>query len=88
MSVESLHESEPNFLTPIIIGLAVAWSGQLGFDAIVFFLTLWRSITIGRSNHQALITTLFRDGEPSTIVYIKGPLNLPLDAQLGAFYFG
>jgi hypothetical protein len=49
-------------LTPNYIDFAVAWSGQLIFDAICFYLTLRKSIAIGRSGQRTLINTLLRDG--------------------------
>jgi hypothetical protein len=42
--------------------LAVTWSGQLAFDALVFFLILRKSFTFGRTGHRILINTLHRDG--------------------------
>ena len=45
------------------VDLAVAWSGQLLFDAICFLLTLQKSFTIGRSGQRTLIHTLLRDGK-------------------------
>ncbi|KZP23491.1 hypothetical protein FIBSPDRAFT_1042930 [Athelia psychrophila] len=43
------------------IRLALAWMGQLGFDALVFYLTLYKSFVLrSKSNH--LISTLLRDG--------------------------
>jgi hypothetical protein len=42
--------------------LAVAWSGQLAFDAIVFCLTLYKSLLIVRTSRRPLISTLLRDG--------------------------
>jgi hypothetical protein len=44
------------------IDLAIAWSGQLGFDTLVFFLTLRKSFEIGRTGHRTLINILLRDG--------------------------
>ncbi|KIM74120.1 hypothetical protein PILCRDRAFT_14678 [Piloderma croceum F 1598] len=44
------------------IHLAIAWSGQLFFDAICFLLTLRKSFSIGRMGQRTLIDTLLRDG--------------------------
>jgi len=42
--------------------LAVGWSGQLAFDALVFCFTLRKLFTIGRTGHRILIDILIRDG--------------------------
>ncbi|KZP23492.1 hypothetical protein FIBSPDRAFT_952013 [Athelia psychrophila] len=44
------------------IRLALAWMGQLGFDALVFFLTLYKSFVLRGSKSKHLISTLLRDG--------------------------
>ena len=48
-------------------GLALAWGGQLVYDAVVFFLTLYKSILIVRTSHRPLISTLLRDGKSALI---------------------
>jgi hypothetical protein len=49
--------------------LAVAWSGQLAFDAICFLLTLRKSLAlIGQTGHGALVATLLRDGKYATFL--------------------
>ncbi|KAI6118644.1 hypothetical protein EV401DRAFT_2197442 [Pisolithus croceorrhizus] len=42
--------------------MAIAWSGQMAFDAIVFVLTLWRTLRVGRSGNRTLLDVLIRDG--------------------------
>ncbi|KZP23494.1 hypothetical protein FIBSPDRAFT_952015 [Athelia psychrophila] len=42
--------------------LALAWIGQLCFDALVFVLTLYKSFVIRRSKNKTLVGTLLRDG--------------------------
>ncbi|KIM64918.1 hypothetical protein SCLCIDRAFT_1213027 [Scleroderma citrinum Foug A] len=42
--------------------LAIAWSGQLAFDAIVLSMTLWRSLRIRKLGNHALLDVLIRDG--------------------------
>jgi len=44
------------------VHFAIAWSGQLIFDAICFFLTLRKSISMSRTGQRTLINTLLRDG--------------------------
>ncbi|KZP03550.1 hypothetical protein FIBSPDRAFT_968891 [Athelia psychrophila] len=44
------------------IRLALAWMGQMGFDALVFFLTLYKSFVLRGSKSKHLISTLLRDG--------------------------
>jgi len=44
------------------IRLATAWGGQLAYDAVIFFLTLYKSILIVRTSRRPLISTLLRDG--------------------------
>lgn len=44
-------------------GLAIAWSGQLAFDAIVLAMTLWRSLRIRKLGNHALLDVLIRDGQ-------------------------
>ncbi|KAI6112110.1 hypothetical protein EDD16DRAFT_1604509 [Pisolithus croceorrhizus] len=46
--------------------MAIAWSGQMAFDAIVFVLTLWRTLRVGRSGNRTLLDVLIRDGELMT----------------------
>ncbi|KIJ63819.1 hypothetical protein HYDPIDRAFT_188260 [Hydnomerulius pinastri MD-312] len=46
--------------------LAVAWSGQLGFDAIIFALTLWKSLHVGTVGDRTLVDVLLRDGQVMT----------------------
>ncbi|KAF7969596.1 hypothetical protein HWV62_26827 [Athelia sp. TMB] len=45
--------------------LALAWMGQLGFDALVFCLTLYKSLVLRRSKSKTLIGTILRDGNSS-----------------------
>ncbi|KIK90594.1 hypothetical protein PAXRUDRAFT_831571, partial [Paxillus rubicundulus Ve08.2h10] len=42
--------------------LALSWSGRLGFDIIIFLLTLWKSLHLGRVGDRTLIDILLRDG--------------------------
>ncbi|KAI6142615.1 hypothetical protein BKA82DRAFT_1003370 [Pisolithus tinctorius] len=42
--------------------MAIAWGGQMMFDAVVFVLTLWRTLRIGRLGHRTLLDVLIRDG--------------------------
>ncbi|KAF9240449.1 hypothetical protein BU15DRAFT_61458 [Melanogaster broomeanus] len=42
--------------------LAIAWTGHLGFDVIIFVLTLWKSLHIGKVGDRTLIDTLLYDG--------------------------
>lgn len=42
--------------------MAIAWSGQMAFDAIVFVLTLWRTLRFGTSGNRTLLDVLIRDG--------------------------
>ncbi|KIJ15386.1 hypothetical protein PAXINDRAFT_133930 [Paxillus involutus ATCC 200175] len=42
--------------------LALSWSGRLGFDIIIFVLTLWKSLHLGRIGDRTLIDILLRDG--------------------------
>jgi len=58
--------SIPGCIEPISneqgVHLAIAWSGQLGFDALMFLFTLLRSLTIPQAGRRTLINTLLRDG--------------------------
>ncbi|KAI5997283.1 hypothetical protein F5J12DRAFT_852049 [Pisolithus orientalis] len=45
------------------MNMAIAWSGQMVFDAIVFVLTLWRTLHIGRLGRRTLSDVIIRDGE-------------------------
>ncbi|KAL4068451.1 hypothetical protein V8B97DRAFT_1918575 [Scleroderma yunnanense] len=40
---------------------AITWSGQLAFDAIIFIMTLWRSLRIRKRSNRALLDVLIRD---------------------------
>ncbi|KAF9220807.1 hypothetical protein BS17DRAFT_303306 [Gyrodon lividus] len=42
--------------------LAVSWSARLCFDAIIFVLTLWKSLHVGGVGDRTLIDILLRDG--------------------------
>ncbi|KAG6331010.1 hypothetical protein ID866_8078 [Astraeus odoratus] len=42
--------------------MAIAWSGQLAFDAIIFLLTLSRTLRIGKLGNRTLLDVLIRDG--------------------------
>ncbi|KZP23260.1 hypothetical protein FIBSPDRAFT_1040049 [Athelia psychrophila] len=42
--------------------VALAWSGQLCFDALIFALTLYKSFALRRSRSKHLINTILRDG--------------------------
>ncbi|KAG6330697.1 hypothetical protein ID866_8392 [Astraeus odoratus] len=42
--------------------MAIAWGGQLAFDAIIFVLTLSRTLRIGKLGSRALLDVLIRDG--------------------------
>ncbi|KAI6038349.1 hypothetical protein EDC04DRAFT_1991898 [Pisolithus marmoratus] len=41
---------------------AIAWGGQMSCDAIVFILTLWRTLRVGRLGKRTLLDVLIRDG--------------------------
>ncbi|KAI6001118.1 hypothetical protein EDC04DRAFT_1065505 [Pisolithus marmoratus] len=41
---------------------AIAWSGQMAFDAIVFVLTLWRTLRVRRLGNRTLLDIFIRDG--------------------------
>jgi len=49
--------SSANFL-----GLGAAWGGMLIFDALVFGMTLYKSLTLPRLRGVNLLSVLFRDG--------------------------
>jgi len=63
---QDLAVSAPGCAEPLSheqgIRLAIAWGGQLAFDVVVFFLTLYQSILIVRTSRRPLISTLLRDG--------------------------
>ncbi|KAI6040482.1 hypothetical protein EDC04DRAFT_3089644 [Pisolithus marmoratus] len=42
--------------------VAIAWSGQMAFDAIVFVLTLWRTLRVRRLGNRTLLDIFIRDG--------------------------
>ncbi|KAI6011349.1 hypothetical protein EDC04DRAFT_775918 [Pisolithus marmoratus] len=42
--------------------IAIAWSGQMTFDAVVFVLTLWRTLHIPRLGSRSLLDVFIRDG--------------------------
>ncbi|KAI6011351.1 hypothetical protein EDC04DRAFT_776187 [Pisolithus marmoratus] len=42
--------------------LAITWSGQLAFDAIVFVLTSWRTLHGRKPGNRTLLDTFIRDG--------------------------
>ncbi|KAI6040475.1 hypothetical protein EDC04DRAFT_3111054 [Pisolithus marmoratus] len=44
-------------------GIAIAWSGQMTFDAVVFVLTLWRTLRVPRLGNRTLLDVFIRDGE-------------------------
>ena len=44
------------------IDMALAWSSQLIFDAVVFVLTVWKSYYIGKLGVRLLVDILLRDG--------------------------
>jgi hypothetical protein len=68
---QDLEISAPGCALPISheqgTRLALAWGGQLAYDAVVFFLTLYKSILIVRTSHRPLISTLLRDGKSALI---------------------
>ncbi|KAI6006759.1 hypothetical protein EDC04DRAFT_2611394 [Pisolithus marmoratus] len=41
---------------------AIAWGGQMSCDAIVFILTLWRTLRVGSLGKRNLLDALIRDG--------------------------
>ncbi|KZP23262.1 hypothetical protein FIBSPDRAFT_293447 [Athelia psychrophila] len=41
---------------------ALAWSGELAFDALVFFLILYKSFVLRRSGNKPLMSMILRDG--------------------------
>ncbi|KAI6041120.1 hypothetical protein EDC04DRAFT_2672098 [Pisolithus marmoratus] len=43
--------------------LAIAWGGQMTFDATVFVLTLWRTLRVRRLGNRTLLDIFIRDGE-------------------------
>jgi len=65
-TIPPIGQSVPGCMDPVGskqgVHLAIAWSGQLGFDTLVFFLTLKKSFEIGRTGHRTLINILLRDG--------------------------
>ncbi|KAI6001116.1 hypothetical protein EDC04DRAFT_2612007 [Pisolithus marmoratus] len=42
--------------------MAITWSGQLAFDAIVFVLTAWRTLHGRKPRNRTLLDTFIRDG--------------------------
>ena len=42
--------------------IAIAWSGQLGFDMFIFFLTLVRSLRFRSEQSRSVSDILLRDG--------------------------
>ena len=44
-------------------GLGAAWAGMLVFDALVFCMTLYKSIVLPRPIGVNILDPLFRDGE-------------------------
>jgi len=69
-------------------GLALAWSGQLAFDAIVLAMTLWRSLRIRKLGRHALLDVLIRDGQsdryPDLFPYL---IVTEMRARIGFLYF-
>jgi hypothetical protein len=41
---------------------ALAWGGMLSFDVVVFLMTLYKSLSIGRAGDRTLLNVLVRDG--------------------------
>ncbi|KAG6379885.1 hypothetical protein JVT61DRAFT_10447 [Boletus reticuloceps] len=48
--------------TASALHIAILWSGQLLFDAIMFVLTLWKSYCLGKVGDRSLVDILLRDG--------------------------
>ncbi|KAI0790370.1 hypothetical protein C8Q75DRAFT_806301 [Abortiporus biennis] len=42
--------------------LAIAWSGMLGFDILIFFLTIYKAISARSNGRRTLLDILLRDG--------------------------
>jgi hypothetical protein len=45
---------------------AIAWTGVLGFDSVIFSLTLYKAFTIGRG--VRLLNVIVRDGASSSVI--------------------
>ncbi|KAI6142612.1 hypothetical protein BKA82DRAFT_4189096 [Pisolithus tinctorius] len=63
--------------------MAIAWSGQMMFDAIVFVLTLRRTLHIGRLGRRTLSDVIIRDG----VLYF-GLMTSANVANIAAFLVG
>ncbi|KIO01091.1 hypothetical protein M404DRAFT_10092 [Pisolithus tinctorius Marx 270] len=66
-----------------MINMAIAWSGQMMFDAIVFVLTLRRTLHIGRLGRRTLSDVIIRDG----VLYF-GLMTSANVANIAAFLVG
>ena len=71
-----------------LLAIIVTCGGQLAFDAIIFLLTLWKSLQYGISNGTYSIYVLLRDGEsfPSFVTFIS--VLMIAWIITGSMYFG
>ncbi|KAF8547723.1 hypothetical protein OG21DRAFT_1526964 [Imleria badia] len=52
-----------SYMNPgLALHIAIAWAGQLIFDAVIFLLTVWKSYCIGKMGDRLLVDILLRDG--------------------------
>jgi len=73
-AIVQIHTSAPPDPLPINLGcndtisttqghcIAMAWSGMLLFDIVVFILTLRKAVALGKSGRRTLTDIFFRDG--------------------------
>ncbi|KDR79537.1 hypothetical protein GALMADRAFT_154408 [Galerina marginata CBS 339.88] len=64
-----------------LLGLAEAWSGHVCFDSLVFFLTLYKSLTSKRAGFS-ILTVMLRDGTIYFGVMVLASISVILSFEL------